>query len=894
MPDIHRHDHFSLFDGFGKPKDLAKQAKEKGYTALGIANHGTISGLVQHYVACKNEEIKPILGVEAYFQPKLNKEHKRNHLCLFAKNIQGYKNLNRIMFMAEKQKYYKPIATFKDLKKYNEGIICSSACVGGTIPQYFLEGKQRLAEKALETFVEIFGDDFYLEIQPYKIDNAGTQEKVNEYLMELSEKYSVKCILTSDSHFGDVTEFSTYQKMHKMGRKSFDADEIADIYGERYMPTYKELESRFIKMHGSKAMAREMIGNLKEIEEKVDGDVLDKLPLILPKLYEKDGDSILKEKLIEGLKKRGHYGKKEYMQRVKDEFEIIKNHGFSDYFLIVQDYVVWSKKQGIGVGPGRGSVCNSLVAYLLEITEVDSVYFNLDFRRFLRADKKKLPDIDLDFETARRAEALDYITEKYKGKAAQIGSYGLYKVDNLINDLAKVCGVESKSEIDNIKKFIKDELDEDNFDYEYSKNKYEAKHYNKMYDNIIFHFSKLYKSVRYLGTHAAGVVVTGTPLLDYAGVRIIDKGKPTERKATVYDLLDAEAINIIKFDVLGLKTVETITELQQITGKHFDYSWLTDKKVLDSFKNGDTDGIFQFEKATAKEILRSIQADCFDDVCAASAMNRPGPLQMKMPQTYAENKFNENYEHDLYYEYTKETYGTIVYQEQLTQICRNIGKMSWEGSDKVLKMMKAGSMTEAARLRFEDEYEKTEEEFIAGATSNGISKKDAKEMFKKLIVYTFNKGHTVGYTMISFEEMFYKVHFPTEFWYTKIKSAGKLEDEIKYKIKAAASGNILFLPHVNYSAITSLREVDGEKIIQEGISSVKFVGEKAAKAIEEERVKNGFYKSKEDFVKRVKSRSVTSRVIEELEIVGALEFDKNKYLKRVTKYNTSLFVKGNN
>ncbi len=503
-----------------------------------------------------------------------------------------------------------------------------------------------------------------------------------------------------------------------------------------------------------------------------------------------------------------------------------------------------------------------------------------------------MPDIDLDFETARRDEVIKYILNRYKGKSAQIGSYGLYQVDNLLNDLAKVCGVEEKSTLDTMKATIKDIIgDNTYFDYESCKNDPKIKDWNKRYKNIIKHFSKLNKSIRYLGTHAAGVVVTGKPLLDYAGVRFIKSGNEV-RKALVYDLLDAELVNIIKFDVLGLKTQEQIVELEKITGKELEEDWFEDEAILREFAEGKTDGIFQFEKSAAKNILRSIKADCFEDVCAASAMNRPGPLSMKMPETYAENKFNANYKRDLYYDHTRETHGTVVYQEQLISICRNIGKLDWEDTDKVLKMMKTGSMKEAAKRMIEENFQEMNEKFIAGAISNGMDKKDADSLFEKLAVYTFNKGHSVGYTIISFQEMFYKVYYPTEYWFVKVKHAGNEADMAKYKQLALQQGILFFLPHVNYSCDTTLREVDGEKVIQEGLSVLKFVGTKAAKVIEDERKRNGPYKSKEDFVNRVPKRTVNSRVISVLEEQGALEFNKKIYEKRTIKYNSALYLKG--
>lgn len=898
--DLHRHDEYSTFDGFGKAKELAILAKEKGHTALGISNHGSINGLVQHYFDCKEVGIKPIMGVEAYFQPKLNKEKPRYHLCLFVKDLKGYENLNKLQLIAEKQKYYKPIITFKDLKEHSEGLICTSACLAGYIPSLLMEENYKLANKALDAFVKIFGDDFYLEIQPYEVGegNNDKQKIVNQKIIELAFENDIKCILTSDSHYGDKKLFDTYLKMHEITGTKYD---VKATYGERYMPTDEELMKRFYKMHkndnydfdfDAKKFAKQCIKNLKEIEDKVEDEILEKLEIVLPEYIEgKNSYKLLEKKVRAGLKKRGKYTK-EYIDRCKKELEVIEHHGFADYFLIVADYVQWAKNNGIAVGPGRGSVCNCQVAWALGITEVDSLFFGLDFRRFLRLDKKKMPDIDLDFQTTRRHEVIDYIINKYKGHAAQICSYGLYKVDNLINDLAKVCGMDDPYEIKSLKKYIKENIVEDAFDYEAIKNKKRTIEYNENYDNIILHFSRMYLKVRYIGTHAAGVAVTGGNLLRYTGLKYDSK---TGKLFTVYDLADLERINVVKFDILGLNTIEQIQELENLTGDKICEEWFNDEKIYENFRKGNTDGVFQFEKQAVKDILAEIECDCFEDLVAASSMNRPGPLSLGMHTQYAESKQNQDMAKKLkYYPYTKETYGTIVYQEQLQQICVNIGKMSWEDTDRVMKILKGTSATEAVRLRHEREKGELTEKFVAGAIENGYTKKEAEELFEKFLVYTFNKGHGVGYTIISLQEMYYKLYHPLEYWYVKCKYAPKESDLFKYKAQAALSGIILFIPHVNYSADFSLRKVDGELVIQEGLSSIKFVGEKAAQFIEAERRQNGFYKSVDDFINRcqVKGSGVNKRVIEQLLEHGALEFDKKTYINRVIKYNSTLYMKG--
>ena len=926
MVDLHRHDEYSTFDGFGKAAELAKLAKELGHTSLSTTNHGNTNGLVKHYKACQKEEIKCIMGVEGYFQPKKYSEEERKdkprfHLCLFAKNLKGYENINTLMFLGEKNKYYNPIITFSMLEKYSEGVICSSACIQGFISQAIKSGKLEVAEKITRRFIEIFDDDFYVEIQPYKVDDEKTQEKINVELMKIAFKYDVKMVLTSDSHYGRKEDFDTYKKMHEIAGHNYD---IEQTYGERYMPTQKELIQRMRKMHekdleklgkDAKTEIIKMIKNLEEIEDKVEQNILDKLEQKLPQLTEgHDSYDVLFKKVQDGLKERlkGNKEKtakrKEYIKRCKQELEVIKAHGISDYFLIVQDYVLYSKNHGIPTGPGRGSVCNCQVAWALGITDVDSLKFGLDFRRFLRMDKKKLPDVDLDFATDRRQEVIDYLVHKYKGHAAQICSYGLYKVDNLINDLAKVCGLDTtgkdidpeqkkanKSEIASIKSYINSKIVDEEFNYDEVKKESECKMYDSQYDNIIKHFSKLYKKMRFIGTHAAGVAITSENLLEYTGLRIVkDKDTGVSKIYTNYDLADLDEVHVVKFDMLGLKTMESIGELRELTGNGpMDEKYLEDENLLTELREGRCDGVFQFEKSTARNILSDIHADCFEDIVAASSMNRPGPLSLKMPSTYAHNKENiEEAEASPFYKYTAETYGTIVYQEQLQLMCVEIGKLTWQEADRVMKLMKnaIASMGELEKIN-KDKHDLTEK-FVKGAVENGYDEKLARHTFENMLVYTFNKGHGVGYGIISMEEMYYKYYYPLEYWYTKLKYCHDDANIIKFKEKAVASDALVFLPHVNYSADFTLRKVDGERVIQEGMRALKGVGQKAADYIEAERKAHGVFKSFDDFYDRCKSRTVTSKVINILKESGALEFNKKTYIKRVIKYNSSLYMKG--
>lgn len=908
MFDLHRHDEYSTFDGYGKATELAALAKEYGYNALCTTNHGNTNGLIQTYMACKDLGIKSILGVEGYFLPKWKQQTRGFHLIVIAKNLKGYGNMNRLQFEGEKQKYYNPIWDFDLLEKYHEGLICTTACVASYSSQCIIAGKNDLAEKYLRKLKDIFCDDLYVEIQPYKVSEEGLQEYVNVQLIKLAKKLKIKCILTSDSHRGRKEDFDTYMKMHEVANHNFE--DIEATYAERYMPKPFEMQKRFYKMHKddfgdelAKKLANKMAKNLDEIEDKCEENYLEQLPLKLPKLGN-DSTKVLKNKIIEGLKRRGKY-KKEYIKRAKEEFEIIHYHGFEDYFLIVADYVNWAKERGIIVGPGRGSVCNCLVAYAIGITEVDSLLFNLDFRRFLRKDKKKFPDIDLDFETSRRHEVIEYLCKKYEGHAARICSYGLYKVDNLLNDLFKVCGLptdktldeeevkRNKSEIQYIKLFVRSNVDENqNLDVKNLTESSEAKMINKKYDNILIHFCKLYKKVRFIGTHAAGVAITGGELLDYVALKVDKNGDVF----TNYDLTDIETVNVIKFDILGLKTMESIGDLRKSTGVTVDYDVaVKDKKILESFRLGNCDGIFQFEKKTARDILEKIHCDCFEDIVAASSMNRPGPLSLKQPDLYAENKYNiEEAKSSEYWEYTKESYGTIIYQEQVQRICVNIGGLEWTDADKIMKLMKGGHMTESAQKAYNENKENLKRKFVDGAVSNGYERSFAEDLFEKMISYTFNEGHGVGYSLISVEEMFYKVYKPSAYWFAKLKYAKNDSEYDKFCAKAVNDGSVVFLPHVNYSSEKAkLRKVEGEDCLQQGLSEIKGVGEKAASYILEERKKHGIFTSFDNFYDRCKSRTVTSRVVELLKEAGALEFNKKIYIKRVTKYNSALYSRAN-
>lgn len=901
--DLHRHTEYSLFDGFGKSINLAKHAKELGYRALGISDHGTISGLIKHYQACNEVGIKPVMGCEIYFQPKFNKENpkrKSYHLNLFVKNLQGYKNLCHIMTEANtKQFYYKPIVDIKLLEKYSDGLICTTACIASATSQAILNGHRSTAERLLDKFKEIFKDDLYVEIQPYKIDAQGTQQRTDYELMGMARRKHIKCILTSDSHFGSKEDFDTYCKMHEIGKTTLD---VKRTYSERYMPTEYEITERFANIYKKKfkrpmGMAERFADNMKEIYNKVEDNILDGLELELPKISE-DGAKQLETLTKQGLKNRNKWNK-EYWKRCKEELEVINYHGFADYFLIVRDYITWAKENGIETGKGRGSVCNCLVAYAVGITEVDSIKYNLDFSRFMRKEKKTLPDIDLDFERDRRQEVIDYVINKYPNKAIQICSYGMYGVDNLVNDLASVCNLKTTKDVDwfeadenkkviaEIKSYIKGFIVDDELNMSNLLNGYRTEEFNEKYDNIIKHFSKLYGKIKYLGKHSAGVAVVGTDISDYTC--IIMRDRKTGALSSCFDKDDLEHINCVKFDMLGLKTMSEMRELREKTGHTITEEDEESEEVINGFREGKTDGIFQMEKSAPKKILDMIQCDCVNDIIAVNALNRPAPLQLHMHETYAHNKLSDKVDKNTpYYKYTQETYGTMLYQEQTVEVAQKVGHLTPQQSFDMLKIMKkAENLTKPEYIPI---IEKMKKDFFRGCRQEGLTREQTNSIWASMLIYGFNKGHSTGYALISIDQMFYKVHYPTQFWYVKMKYADNDADIFKYSQFAVKDGAVVMLPHVNYSAKTSLRKMDGEDVIQQGLSIIKGIGEKAAETIEEERRK-GVFKSYDDFYDRCKGRSVTKGVIKTLKEQGALEFNKNKYMSRVVKYNSTLMAR---
>ena len=887
--EMHKHSHYSMFDGFDKINNIVAYAKELGHKAVGLSDHGNACGIIQLYNECKKQGLKPLMGVEAYFQPKFNAGGKKFHLCLYAYNNKGYENLCRIISEANEFNFHRTMTVdFELLEKYTEGIICSSACVAGYLSQAILADKKDKALKAAKKFKEIYGDNFYIEIQPMSVFEEGVdiQKKVNKMLLSLGTKLGIKTILTTDSHFTREKDFDSYLMMHKLSKigsakgEGFTLEHIEQTYKERYMHSEKDICMKFAKMHGFHP--QEQLDAMDEIYEKIDIDL--DFSGSIPECDDyKDNYKELVRVCKEKLKATGRYTKK-YIDRAKYEISVINGHGLCDYFLIVREYVKWAKDNGIYVGPGRGSCGGSLVTELLGITEIDPIVVGTDFDRFLRPDKKKMPDIDLDFENGRQQEVIEHIIEKYKGRASKISTFGYYKSANLINDLCKVYEVPSP-EVARIKSILQAHVPEmahfefEDISYEEIIRDRQVREIDKEYDSFVKHFCMLCGQVKYYGQHPAGVLVTKGDISKWVPMMKV-KGQ----MICSYDKYDCEGVDMVKFDVLALKTLNVLHEIEEVTNDVFDRRSIDDEtnyRMYKNFSEGNSLGIFQLNKEAARNILRDIQADTIQDVIAAISLNRPGTLKLKTHEQYAANKQNVD-DTTVWYPYTKDAHGSIIYQEHVMRICKGLANMPPDRVDKLMKFKFS-----------EEERGHLKEEFMAGAKEHsGLSEKVTGPLFDAMALYMFNKGHGAGYALISEWMMYHKVKHPTEFWFATLKWEYDERKRRDFMNEAASEGILMFIPHVNYTADYSIRTIEGEKIIQMGYNTIKGVGPKAAAEIEAERRKNGPFKSYDDFVDRCKSRAVTSRVIDNLLTDGALEFNKKTYIKRVKELNTALYMRG--
>lgn len=877
--NLHRHAEYSTFDGFGKNKHAAEHAANMGQKALGLTDHGVVNGLIEHYLACRENKINPILGSEVYFQPTFNQDKPSYHMCLFAKDMTGYKNLMKIITEANADCFYrKAIVTLDNLRKHNEGIICSTACIGGWPSQAIMKGKHDLARKRMAKLHKIFKDDFYVELMPYHVVENGVdlQYKVDCGLLEIIDECGYKGIITTDSHYIKREDYDSFQMVFKISGKQFDND-----YSQRYMPSEREVASRFKKMYKRNPIP--FLKNTAEIASKchVSLEFEEKIPKID---FGEESDRMLRRLTREGLKSKGKWDQ-EHWDQAREELVVIGGLGFEDYFLMCWDIVKFARDNKIQYGHGRGSVCGSVVAYALNITSVDPLELDTVFERFLRPDKKSLPDIDLDFERDRRQEVIEYVYRRFEGRAALAATYGYYKVNNLTNDLCKVLEI-PKEENEQIKQVLNQLYPEliHGTDVSYvdiMKNAFMKK--IEMKYGFVKHFAKMCGQIRYIGKHAGGVAITYGEFTDYFAVI-----KAAGKLQCCYDLTNLGYLKVLKMDILGVNTLNVIADLESMTGHEFSEDMYKDADVMEHFKNGDTTAIFQFDKPQAKGILVQIEADNIQDVIAASSINRPAPLSMGIPKKFAEAKLEGHDETALASSYIPATYGCFIYQEDIIKIGRGLSDMPWKDIDMIMKGLK--NVT-GSTVTVRKSFESIKQNFISSALRKHPELKKRKpevvELFELMTGgYLFNKGHAAGYALVAAQQMWYKHYFPLEFWCATLRHE---DDEFKrkaYEVQAAHDGCIFLPAHINGTSNYEIVEFGGGLCIQRGLKHVKNIGPKAADDIEAHKP----YLDKPDFEDRTTKRVVNARVVRVLEEIGAFEFNAKRKVNAVKRLNRQLIT----
>lgn len=879
---LHTHSHYSLLDGLPKINDLVARVKELGMDAIALTDHGNLYGAIEFYKAAIKAEIKPILGVETYIAPEsrfdknIQNGDKYFHLTLLCENNIGWKNLIKIVTKANLEGfYYKPRADKELLKEYHEGIICLSGCLIGEIPQLILNNKMNQAKEAAKTYQDIFGkENFFLEIGYHlEIENI---EKVNDGLKKISQELNIPLVATQDIHYlrKEDAEYQDILLAVQTGNKVSDEKRLT--IGKEFWMSSPE----------------EMIENFKDIPEAVENTVKIaercnvKLILNQIKLPEfplpagETGNVYLEQLINERLPQRFPEITEQIKERLVYELSIIKKTGFADYFLIVQDIVNWAKQQGIVVGPGRGSAPGSLVSYILGITDVDPLKYELIFERFLNPDRIQMPDIDIDFTDKRRDEVLGYVKQKYgEDKVAQIITFGTMASRAAIRDVGRVLGI-PYAFCDQLSKLVPPpmKLAEAIKKVPDIKSLYET---NPDAKKIIDAASHLEGVARHASVHACGVVISKEPLSDIVPLQ----RAPQDPNIIIsqFEMHSIEDLGLLKMDFLGLKNLsiieETIRLIFEISNQKIDISKipLNDKKTFQLLQNGETVGVFQLESSGMRHYLKEIKPTEFEDVVAMVALYRPGPMDL-LPQ-YIKRKHGQekiSYLHPKLEPILKKTYGIGVYQEQMMEIARSLAGFS---------LSEADTLRKAIGKKIKSLLALQEEKFIEGMIKNNINQKTAEiiwQWFEPFAGYGFNRSHSVCYALIGYQTAYLKSHFPIEFVSSLLNSESDDIERIAFLINEAKKSKIEVLaPDINKSSTYFNPE---GKNIRFGLLAIKNVGENLVDAIIEERARSGPFNDFFDFINRTSHKDLNKKSLESLIKTGvfdSLNIDRNTLLTNV-------------
>lgn len=895
---IHNHCESSSLDGAGKPSDFIKVAKAKGFNALGKTDHGNVSQNYKFYQECKANNIKPLLGCEIYYEPELDKEKLKaeknrgsfSHLTLVVENNEGYKSLNKIVTESNREEnfYYKPITKFDNLVRNKDGIIILSGCILSKVGKMLRGGYVNEATDIIDQFYKEFGDNYYLEIMPPFISEKNATEEdlefhkfqkdYNNFIIAQGKRINRPVVMTTDVHYPSKEYWPSYRVMRYMAQDKYPDPH----YKFRYLMDAEEVIKYWNKYMD--VPCEQYLENTGLIVDRVslDLDFGNSVPQI-------DWGEPSKDKLtklaIKGLKRLGKYTD-EYKDRLIYELNTILGKGFEDYFLLVYKIIQEAKSKDIGQGFGRGSVCGSVLAYALGITSVDPIMFEISFDRFLRPNKNTMPDVDMDFDSRGQHYIMNYLLSEFEGRAARICNFGRYKAKNLFNDLVKYYQFdeEQKAASEEIKELLhmRFEVDDDHPDLEMLLQNKKLKWFDQQNKNFLKHFCNLYGQLKFIGKHAAGVALVDKPIYHYDAIM-----RASSEYVTSHDMVQIESMDIVKMDILGISNISVVKDIEKITGAKFSYDCLVDPEVYKAFREKKTTGIFQFDSWSSEKVLQAVMPQNIEELMVCNAINRPGPDS----ESYVKAKNGETDLESFWYPYTKDTYGCVIYQDQLLNICRNVAKLSWDDTDQIVKGMSKKN---------EEKREKLKPIFVNGCVANGVNKRDAEKFYDKNTLYGFNKAHAAGYTFFSAYCMWLKIKYPTEFWWALLKNEEKEENRWKYMSCAIRDGILIFPAHLNagedFELITDdeqlgFGKVDflakGDRAVREGLRAIKGLGPKTTQWLSSNRP----WTSKEQFLETVSNgnkRSCNKASIERLEEHGALDFNFDNYIDRTVKYNSRM------
>jgi DNA polymerase-3 subunit alpha len=913
---LHLHTQYSFLDGAIRIKDLIKRVSHLGMKQVAVTDHGNMFGALDFYKQAKNAGIKPIIGIEAYITGSArytDKVRENFHLILLAENNTGYANLRKLSSEAFiNGKYYFPRIDKELLYKHREGLIATTACLGGEVGKKCAENDLDGARKAVREYKKIFGpNNFFLEVQP---NGIARQERVNAQLAQLAKDEGLRLVATNDCHYVSRDQHEAQNILMAIRQqKAFDDPTLhkheTDAF---YIRSHEEMYDLLQPIYPESFATACEIGQRCSVEIDLGKTYLPQFPC--PDNYKDEAD-YLRHLSFKGLERRikeSSYkiDNDQYKSRLEEELNIIIRMGFSGYFLIVQDFINWAKNSDIKVGPGRGSGAGSLVAFALRITDIDPIPYNLLFERFLNPERVSMPDFDIDFMQERRGEVIHYVAEHYgRDRVGQIATYAALNPKSAIKDVARTLGI-AFSEINELTKPMPLLIDGKKPDLkqalEYAPKLKEKAASDPLYKKVLEHASVLEGLYRQAGMHAGGVVIGEKALVEYVPVFSGANGE----LITQFDKDKVEDAGLVKFDFLGLKTLDVIAQAETLINQRIEReNQLSEeeraekrqahphdraktgeipllkiellapekREVFDLIASGDTLGIFQVESSGFQELCRKLKPDCFEDIVAAVALYRPGPMQSGMVDDFIDRKHGRKkvvYPHALLENVLKPTYGTIVYQEQVMQAAQVLAGYTLGSADLLRRAM--------GKKKFE-EMEKQRASFVSGAEKNGVPKEKAAQIFdtiEKFAGYGFNKSHSAAYALITYQTAYLKRYYPVEFMAALLTtSSGSTDDVVKY-IREAKSHNIKVLaPDINISNRNFTVDYIDKKYeksshvghIRFGLSAVKGLGDSALDVILTSRQEKGLVKSLYQLCHNTSTTKVNKKVLEALVKSGALD-----------------------